>query len=105
MRFHLRKSLLLVLILAVVTPGLRADHLVADCPLSLVGTTAPSRPFTNSPHGIFRNGSVIYALRGDRLTTLSINPVGEIVVAREDALAPLTSREDEGGVAYSNGFL
>lgn len=105
MRFHLRKSLLVVLAVALFTPASRADHLVADCPLSLVGSAAPSSPFTNSPHGVFRNGSVVYALRGDRLTTLSINPVGELAVAREDELRPFGARDNDGGVTYGNGFV
>jgi hypothetical protein len=104
MRFGLRRTLLVVLAFAV-APGLIADHFVSDCPVSLVGTAAPSTAFSSSPHAVFKNGSLVYSLRGDRLTTLTINEVGEVLVARNDQLTALGARDVEGGVAYDAGYL
>lgn len=84
---------------------LSADHFVADCPLSLVGQTNPSSQFYQSPHGVFRNGSSIYVLRGQTITTLAINDSGEVQVVREDLLPALHARETEGAAVYSAGYL
>ncbi len=106
MRLTVRKSLVvLALFCFLVVPPAFGDHFVSDCPLSLVGSAGPSTPFGSSPNGVFRNGSVIYSLRGDRLTTFSINPVGEVVVARDDEMSPFAARDVDGGVAYDAGYL
>ena len=83
MRLTLRKSLVLTIVLLLSTAAAFADHLEADCPLSLVATTPASSPFSNSPHGVFRNGTVVYQLRGDRLTTFNITALGDVQVARD----------------------
>jgi len=99
-----RIGLLLCLILGSFAT-LSANHFVADCPLSLIGQTIPSTQFYQSPHGVFRNGSSIYVLRGQTITTLAINDTGEVQVVREDLLATLHARETDGGTAYSGGYL
>ncbi len=96
---------ILILVLAGLVPMARADHYVADCPLSYVGSTTPTTSFSISPHGAFRNGSVIYLLRGQTLTTLNMTDSGEVDVAREDFMTSLAAQEKDGGVAYSNGYL
>lgn len=106
MSLTVRKSLVVVALLAAfVAPAALADHFVSDCPLSLVGSAGPSTPFGSSPNGVFKNGSVIYSLRGDRLTTFSINDVGEVIVARDDEMAPFAGRDVDGGTAYGAGYL
>lgn len=87
-----------------VTPAF-ANHFQADCPLTLVGQTAPVSDFQSSPHGSFRNGSVIYQLRGQTLTTLNINDVGVTSIARQDRIDQLFGRDEDGAVAYRDGFL
>jgi hypothetical protein len=104
MRVTFRRSFLVILAVAL-APVLFADHFVADCPLSLVGSAAPATGFSSSPHAVFKNGSLIYALRGDRLTTLNINEVGEVTVARDDEMSPFGARDIDGGVTYDAGFM
>lgn len=105
MRSVSRVCLLVFVVLAVVVPPATADHFVADCPLTFVeGADAPSE-WGMSPHGIFRNGSVIYTLRGQILTTLDVKNSGELAIVREDFLENLAANDVDGGVTYSNGFL
>jgi hypothetical protein len=105
MRSVSRVFLLVLILLVASAPAILAEHVVADCPLTLVGQSAPASQWDLSPHGIFRNGSVIYALRGQTLTTLSVIDTGELVVGREDFLSNLSAAGLDGGVAYSNGYL
>lgn len=106
MRVNFRIFLLVVLTLGILTPTAFADHFIADCPLSLIGSNpAGATPFFRSPRGAFKNGSVVYLLRGGRLTTLGVTDLGDIQIGRDDPLDTLNGRENEGGVAYSNGFL
>jgi hypothetical protein len=105
MRLLLRVSLLSLLSLALVVPVALADHFQADCPLSLVGTTAPTSEFYMSPHGTFRNGSVVYLLRGETLTTLNMTDIGDLSVARQDRIASLAGIDDHGDAAYNSGYL
>ncbi len=91
--------------LVVVSLFLAAASQAANCPLSLAGQTPPATDFGLSPHGIFRSGALVYALRGQILTTYTTNDVGNLQVAREDFLGSLAGRENEGGVAFSDGFL
>ncbi|HVR42677.1 MAG TPA: hypothetical protein VMS56_04465 [Thermoanaerobaculia bacterium] len=88
-----------------ITTTTRADHLTADCPLSLVGATPAITTFDDSPHGVFQNGSVVYLLRGQNLTTLESTEVGDLVVLREDFLDEMANRDPEGGTVYNNGYL
>jgi len=106
MRVNFRIFLLVVLTLGILTPTAFADHFTANCPLSLVGSNpAGATPFFQSPRGAFKNGSVVYLLRGGRITTLSVTDLGDVQIGRDDVLNTLSGRENEGGVAYSNGFL
>lgn len=85
-----------------------ADHLTADCPLSLVGSTPASAAsnFQLSPHGVFRFGSQVFVLRGGQLSTYTVTDLGDLQLARpDDALGSLAARESNGGVAFGNGFL
>ena len=65
----IRLLLLAVLAFALTVPGVFADHLQANCPLTYVGSTNPASPFFLSPHGTMRNGNEVYVLRGQTLTT------------------------------------
>jgi len=97
----------LVVTLAVLAvPTLFADHLTADCPLTLVGQSAPpANSFGLSPHGVFRFGSQVFVLRGQTLSTYSVTDLGDLQLAREDFVGSQASRESNGGTAFSNGFL
>jgi hypothetical protein len=77
----------------------------ATCPLSLAGQMPPATDFELSPHGIFRSGALVYALRGQILTTYTTNDLGNLQVAREDFIGSLAGRNTEGGVAFANGHL
>ena len=103
MRVGSRVALVLVVLLSASFAS--ADHIQGDCPLSLVDSTPALTDFDLSPHGVFRNGSTVYVLRGQILTTYSTNDIGNLSVAREDFLDTLGARETEGGVTYGDGFL
>jgi hypothetical protein len=90
----------LVVIVLLTAPILLANHLQADCPLSLVATDPPASDFNLSPHGTFRSGQQVFALRGQTLTTYSTNAVGDLQVARQDFIGSLGARETNGGVAF-----
>ncbi|MDP9190779.1 MAG: hypothetical protein M3P06_03650 [Acidobacteriota bacterium] len=96
---------LVVVILFSFASTLSADHLSAQCPLTLADSTPAEKAFHLSPHGVFRSGSLVYALRGQVLTTYTPNDVGNLQITREDFLADLDARETEGGVAFADGFL
>lgn len=95
----------LVAVLLISASSLTADHFQSDCPLSLVDSTPAATEFELSPHGVFRSGSTVYVLRGNVLASYTINDVGNLGTPREDYMASLVAREDNGGVAFSNGFL
>jgi hypothetical protein len=97
----------LVVILAVcLVPSLFADHLTADCPLTLVGQSAPpANSFALSPHGVFRFGSQVFVLRGQTLSTYTVTDLGDLQLAREDFVGSMASRESNGAAAFSNGIL
>jgi hypothetical protein len=82
-----------------------ATLMAANCPLSLAGSTPPATSFELSPHGVFRSNGTVYALRGQVLTTYTVNDVGNLTIAREDFIGSLAGRNTEGGVAFSNGYL
>jgi hypothetical protein len=96
---------LLSLLVAGISSTVQAEHYTADCPLSLVGATPAISSFTSSPHGAFRNGSVVYLLRGQTLTTFDSTPLGDLKVAREDFVDELFNRDAEGATLYHNGYL
>ncbi|HEY0372236.1 MAG TPA: hypothetical protein VGD79_09560 [Thermoanaerobaculia bacterium] len=103
MRVWSRVALVLVVFLSA-SVGY-ADHFQGDCPLSLADSTPALTDFELSPHGVFRNGNTVFVLRGQILTTYTINDTGNLVIAREDFLDQLGARETEGGVAFGDGFL
>lgn len=106
MRFNFRGTFFFVALAGLaLVPAARANHAVADCPLSLVGQLAPAGEVQLSPHGVFRNGSVVYLLRGRTLTTLNANGVGELTVGRQDTLTDLQGAGLGGTTAYSDGYL
>ena len=105
MRSVSRVTLLVFAMLAVIALPAAAEHFVADCPLSFVGQANAASQYGLSPHGIFKNGSVIYVLRGQVLTTLAATDTGEVEVVREDFLESLAADDPDGGTAYSNGYL
>jgi hypothetical protein len=103
MRVWSRIALVVVTLFSAST--LVADHFSGQCPLSLADSTPPATEFHLSPHGVFRSGSLVFALRGQVLTTYTTNAVGNLQVAREDFVGSMAARETNGGVAFSNGFL
>lgn len=82
-----------------------ADQYGANCPLTLVATNAGPTAFYQSPHGVFRFGSQVFALRGQTLTTYTVTDLGDMQIAREDFIGALAARETKGGVAFASGFL
>lgn len=105
MRVFSRIALVVILVICLV-PALYADHLTADCPLTLVGQSAPPATiFALSPHGVFRFGSQVFVLRGQTLSTHTVTDLGDLQLAREDFIGSQASREAVGGTAFSNGFL
>jgi len=101
----IRMFLLVVLAVSLLVPAAFAEHFIANCPLSFVGSRSATSSFSKSPHATFRSGSMIYSLRGQTLTTLDTTDLGDISVAREDDVTSMANRETSGGVAFSNGFL
>jgi len=82
-----------------------ATQFQATCPLQLVATNPPASAFYQSPHGVFRFGTLVFALRGQTLTTYTVTDLGDLTIAREDFIGALGARESNGGVAFNNGFL
>lgn len=95
----------LVVIVAFAAVPLFADHLQADCPLTLVGNNPASSDFNLSPHGVFRTNGQVFVLRGQTLTTYTVTDLGDLTVAREDFIGSLGARESNGGVTFNSGFL
>src|ERR1043166_2044364 len=81
----------------------------ATCPLTLVATNPSATNFGTSPHGVFRyttaSSDQVFVLRGQTLTTYTVNATGDLQVAREDLIGSMAARETNGGVAFNNGFL
>ena len=102
----LSRIALVVLTVAVLTSTAAfADQYQATCPLTLVATNAGPTAFYQSPHGVFRFGSQVFALRGQTLTTYTVTDLGDMQIAREDFIGALAARETAGGVAFASGFL
>ena len=102
----LSRIALVVLVAAVLVPTAAfADQYQATCPLTLVATNAAPTAFYLSPHGVFRFGTQVFALRGQTLTTYTVTDLGDMQIAREDFIGALAARETKGGVAFANGFL
>lgn len=100
----LSRIALIVLVVLLAVPSY-ADHFIAECPLTQVGINPATTAFVQSPHGVFRFGSLVYALRGQTLTTYAVTDLGDLQIAREDFIGALGARESNGGIAFSNGFL
>lgn len=105
MRVLSRVALIVIVALGFSAPPLHADHLQADCPLTLVGNNPAASDFNLSPHGVFRSGSQVFVLRGQTLSTYNVTDLGDLTIAREDFIGSLGARETNGGVAFANGFL
>ncbi len=98
--------IVLVAVAAVLlAPAAFASHLEADCPLQLVASNPPASAFYQSPHGVFRFGSQVFALRGQTVTTYTVTDLGDLQIAREDFVGALGARESNGGVAFNAGFM
>lgn len=105
MRFKIRGILLTALAAVALSPLASASHLTADCPLTFVGSVAPTGTFGLSPHGAFRNGSSVYLLRGRSLTTLAASTTGELTIARQDTLGSLYGVGVNSATTYADGYL
>jgi hypothetical protein len=101
----IRLLLLVVLAMGLCAQGAFAEHFQANCPLGFVGSTDPASPMFLSPYGTFRNGNLVYILRGQTLTTLAVTELGDLRVARQDFVSAMANHDVKGGVAYSNGFM
>lgn len=104
MRALSRVALVVIVALSASFP-LLADHLQGDCPLRLVASNPPSEIFRFSPHGVFRDGNQVFALRGQTLTTFAVTDLGDMQIVREDFIGSLAARETVGGITFHNGHL
>jgi hypothetical protein len=105
MRVLSRLALVVLAVAVLSAPTAVADQYQATCPLTLVSTNAGPTAFYQSPHGVFRFGSQVFALRGQTLTTYTVTDLGDMQIAREDFIGALAARETKGGIAFSLGFL
>jgi len=105
MRVFLRIVLVAAAGALFLAPAAMASHLQADCPLQLVAANPPASAFYTSPHGVFRFGSQVFALRGQTLTTYTVTDLGDLTVAREDFVGALGARESNGGMAFNAGIM
>src|ERR1043165_6360371 len=85
--------------------AVHATQSQAPAPMQLVATNPPASAFYQSPHGVFRFGTQVFALRGQTLTTYTVTDLGDLTIAREDFVGALGAREANGGVAFNNGFM
>ncbi|HUP66066.1 MAG TPA: hypothetical protein VM557_12390 [Thermoanaerobaculia bacterium] len=98
------RVLTLSLLAVVAAVPVQAEHLEADCPLSFVGGSPAVSSFASSAHGAFRNGNMVYVLRGGNLTTYETTPLGDLKIVRDDVID--TANDDvDGGTVYHNGYL
>src|SRR5437868_3708157 len=105
MRVFSRIVLVAVVAASLLAPAAVASHFEADCPLQLVASNPPASAFYQSPHGVFRFGTQVFALRGQTLTTYTVTDLGDLTIAREDFVGALGARESNGGVAFNAGFM
>lgn len=105
MRVFPRLALVVLAVAVLSAPAALADQYQASCPLTLLATNAAPTPFYQSPHGVFRFGAQVFALRGQTLTTYTVTDLGDMQIAREDFIGALAARETKGGVAFGGGFL
>ncbi|MEA2336323.1 MAG: hypothetical protein QOE82_330 [Thermoanaerobaculia bacterium] len=105
MRVFSRLALVVLAVAVLSAPTALADQYQATCPLTLVATNAGPTAFYQSPHGVFRFNSQVFALRGQTLTTYTVTELGDMQIAREDFIGSLAARETKGGMAFAAGFL
>jgi len=105
MRVLSRLALVVLAVAVLSAPTAIADQYGASCPLTLVATNAAPTAFYQSPHGVFRFGTQVFALRGQTLTTYAVTDLGDMQIAREDFIGALAARETKGGVAFNAGFM
>lgn len=105
MRVLSRFAPIVIVALCFSAPLLHADHLQADCPLTLVANNPAASDFSLSPHGVFRSGSLVYVLRGQTLSTYNVTDTGDMQIAREDFVGSMGAHESNGGAAFAGGFL
>ena len=105
MRVFSRLALVVLAVAVLSATTALADQYGANCPLTLVATNAGPTAFYQSPHGVFRFGTQVFALRGQTLTTYTVTDLGDMQIAREDFIGALAARETKGGVTFANGFL
>lgn len=105
MRVFSRLAVVVFAVAVLAAPAALADQYQATCPLTLVSTNGAPTAFYQSPHGVFRSGSQVFALRGQTLTTYTVTDLGDMQIAREDFIGALAARETQGGVTFANGFL
>jgi hypothetical protein len=105
MRVTSRFALFFLVVVAAVP--LFADHLQADCPLTLVASNLGSSNFSTSPHGAFYNAQTkqAFVLRGSYLTTYNVTDVGDLQPVRDDFIGTLGARESNGGVTFGGGYM
>ena len=72
MRVFSRLAFVVLAVAVLSAPTAVADQYQATCPLTLVATNAGPTAFYQSPHGVFRFGSQVFALRGQTLTTYTV---------------------------------
>jgi hypothetical protein len=104
MRVLSRVALIVIVALGFSVFPLHAQ-LQAGCPLTLVSNNPAVSDFTLSPHGVFASGSQVFVLRGQTVSTYLLTDLGDLQVVREDFVGSLGARENNGGVAFSSGFL
>jgi hypothetical protein len=105
MRVFSRLAFVVLAVAVLSAPTALADQYQATCPLTLVATNAGPTAFYQSPHGVFRFNSQVFALRGQTLTTYTVTELGDMQIAREDFIGALAARETKGGMAFAAGFL
>src|SRR3981081_108147 len=91
MRVLSRLALVVLAVAVFSAPTALADQYQATCPLTLVATNAPPTAFYQSPHGVFRFGSQVFALRGQTLTTYAVTRLADRQIAPQDFLRALSA--------------
>src|SRR5687768_15981743 len=103
----LSRVALVVIVLFTLSSAAFADHLQGDCPLTLVGAVPgePSAEIGDSPHGIFRQNGQVFVLRGQDITTYTVNEAGELTFVRRDTVSLMASRDPRAAGIINNGYL
>ena len=98
---------LVVIVLLTLSSAAVADHLQGDCPLTLVGSVpgTESTEIGDSPHGVFRQNGTVFVLRGQDITTFTVNDAGELTFVRRDTVSLMASRDARASGVLNNGYL